>query len=71
MKFQIECNSLLTNNQMCLVCDRLFQTEAARLIVCSDKGDSYGDVCPECIARGATWIGSQLQQFRCKFSDLS
>ncbi|MEC4883909.1 MAG: hypothetical protein SAL70_21650 [Scytonema sp. PMC 1070.18] len=61
MQFQIECNNL-TNNQLCLVCNQLFQMKDARLIVCSSQGDSYGDVCPDCVSRGANWIKSQLHQ---------
>ncbi|WP_281172805.1 hypothetical protein [Cylindrospermum stagnale] len=40
----------------------------ARLIICDDQGEIYGDVCPECIARGATWIGNRLQQSNHKLS---
>ncbi len=69
MQFQIECNTL-KNNQMCLICNQLFQTREARLIVCSDQGDGFGDVCPECIARGAHWIKSQLQEFSRNFSEV-
>jgi hypothetical protein len=69
MQFQIECNTL-KNNQMCLTCNQLFQAREARLIVCSEKGDGYGDVCPECIGRGAHWIKSQLQEFSRKFSEV-
>lgn len=61
MKFQIECNRL-PNAQSCLICHQQFQMREARLIICNDQGDSYGDACPDCIARGATWIGSHLQQ---------
>lgn len=67
MKFQIECNSL-KNNQMCLICNQLFQTSEARLIVCSDEGEGFGDICPECINMGAYWIKSQLQQFSSSLS---
>jgi hypothetical protein len=43
-----------------LVCNRLFQLSEARLIVCDDRGDRYGDICPECTTRGGNWINSQL-----------
>jgi hypothetical protein len=66
MQFQIECNTL-KNNQMCLICNQLFQTREARVIVCSEEGDGYGDVCPECIGRGVHWIKSQLQEFSSNF----
>jgi hypothetical protein len=60
MQFQIECNSL-KKQQSCLICHQIYQMVEARLIVCSNKGDSYGDVCPKCIGRGINWIDSQLQ----------
>ncbi|GAB1544678.1 hypothetical protein NUACC21_73540 [Scytonema sp. NUACC21] len=62
MQFQIECNSL-KNKQLCLTCTQMFQPTEARLIVCNTQGDSYGDVCPDCVAKGANWIKSQLKQF--------
>jgi hypothetical protein len=61
MKFQIECNSL-KKKQTCLVCKNPFEMKDARLILCSDAGDRYGDVCPDCMAKGADWIGSQYQE---------
>ncbi|MGL5804380.1 MAG: hypothetical protein ACRC2R_23700 [Xenococcaceae cyanobacterium] len=60
-KFQIECNNL-KNNQTCLACDRQFQLSDARLIVCNDTGEFFGDVCPECTTRGGNWINSQLNR---------
>ncbi|MBD2446398.1 hypothetical protein H6G76_04325 [Nostoc sp. FACHB-152] len=63
MQFAIECNTL-KKQQMCLICHHPFQMGAARLVVCSNQGDSYGDVCPECISRGGSWIGSQLRQIQ-------
>jgi predicted amidophosphoribosyltransferase len=59
MQLQIECNSL-KHIQTCLVCQNQFQMSEARLIVCNDRGEPYGDVCPHCITRGGQWIGSQL-----------
>ncbi|MUG95840.1 hypothetical protein F7734_27165 [Scytonema sp. UIC 10036] len=63
MKFQIECSSL-AKQEFCLICDRPIHTAEARLIVCSDQGDGFGDICPECIGMGAYWIKSQLPHFR-------
>lgn len=59
MKLQIECNRS-KNNQICLICHKPFQMSEARLIVCNDRGDRYGDVCPECIAKGGNWVSIQL-----------
>ncbi|ARV59561.1 hypothetical protein BZZ01_13800 [Nostocales cyanobacterium HT-58-2] len=70
MQFQIECNTL-KNNQMCLICNKPFETREARLIICSDQGDGFGDICPECIAKGASWIKSHLQQFSSYLSSQS
>ncbi len=61
MQFQIECNSFSKNDQACLICNEGFEMKEARVIVCNEQGDSYGDICPECIAMGINWIGSQLQ----------
>ncbi|MFN6561271.1 MAG: hypothetical protein RMY28_015965 [Nostoc sp. ChiSLP01] len=62
MKFQIECNAD-TISQICLICQQNFQTNAARLIVCNDQGEGYGDLCSQCIAQGGNWIQYQLQKF--------
>lgn len=67
MRFQIECNKMPIS-QNCLICRQQFRMKEARLIICNDEGDSYGDVCPECMARGANWINSRLQQFSHKLS---
>ncbi|OUL36349.1 hypothetical protein BV372_07990 [Nostoc sp. T09] len=61
MQFQIECNSL-DLNQICLICKQQLRMRDARLIISSDRGDSYGDVCYNCIVRGSTWLNSQLQK---------
>mgnify|MGYP003476655484 CR=1 len=61
IKLQIECNSL-KNDQACLICSEHLQMNEARLLVCNDRGDSYGDICPNCIIKGKTWIDSQLYQ---------
>ena len=60
MQFQIECNTL-KNSEICLICTKQFQMQKARLIICNDQGDSYGDICPQCAAMGAYWIGQQLK----------
>ncbi|MEA5619083.1 hypothetical protein VB711_14735 [Cronbergia sp. UHCC 0137] len=67
MRFQIECNRLL-NSQTCLTCHKQFDLQEARLIICDDEGQCCGDVCPECIAKGAKWIDSRLPKFNQKLS---
>ena len=61
MQFQIECNPL-KDYQTCLTCNDQFEMKQARVIVCDEKGDSYGDICPQCIAMGFNWIGRQIQE---------
>ncbi|MDZ8107558.1 MAG: hypothetical protein RM338_18325 [Nostoc sp. DedQUE12a] len=62
MKLQIECN-LVQISKICLICQEHFQTHEARLIVCNDQGEDYGDLCYQCIAKGGNWVQYQLQQF--------
>jgi hypothetical protein len=62
MKFQIECNTG-RSRQVCLICQQNLQINEARLVVCNDQGDGYGDICHQCIAKGGNWIQSQLQEF--------
>jgi predicted amidophosphoribosyltransferase len=68
MQFQIECNRLLKNYQTCLTCQEPFEMREARVIVCNEQGDSYGDICPHCIAMGFNWIGNQLQHLSHRLS---
>lgn len=51
MKFQIECNTS-KSRQVCLICQQNLQINEARLVVCNDQGDGYGDICHQCIAKG-------------------
>lgn len=60
MQFQIECHPI-KDYQTCLTCNDQFEMKQARVIVCDEKGDSYGDICPQCIAMGFDWIGRQIQ----------
>ncbi len=62
MKFQIECNTSKIS-KICLICQQKFQTNEARLIICNDQGEGYGDLCYQCIAKGGNWIQYQLQEF--------
>jgi uncharacterized protein CbrC (UPF0167 family) len=62
MQFQIECNSFLKSDQTCLTCNEQFEMTEARVIVCNEQGDSYGDICPYCIAMGCNWLERKLQQ---------
>ncbi|MDZ8065952.1 MAG: hypothetical protein RMY64_09960 [Nostoc sp. DedQUE08] len=62
MKFQIECNTGKTS-KICLICQQSSQTDRARLIVCNDQGEGYGDICHQCISKGGDWVQLQLQKF--------
>ncbi|MGV0105280.1 hypothetical protein [Nostoc sp. DSM 114167] len=62
MKFQIECNTGKISKR-CLICQQTSQADEARLIVCNDQGESYGDICHQCIAQGGNWVKCQLQKF--------
>ncbi|MEH2213194.1 hypothetical protein [Nostoc sp.] len=62
MKFQIECNTGKIS-KICLICQQNSQTGRARLIVCNDQGEGYGDICHQCIAKGGNWVQLQLQKF--------
>ncbi|MBG1242629.1 hypothetical protein F8R90_15975 [Nostoc sp. NZL] len=62
MKYQIECNTG-KSRQVCLICQQNFQTHEARLIICNDQGEGYGDICYQCIAKGGNWIQLQLHNF--------
>ncbi|MDZ8079042.1 MAG: hypothetical protein RMX35_08065 [Nostoc sp. DcaGUA01] len=70
MKYQIECNTGKIN-QICLICQQSFQTNEARLIICNDQGESYGDLCYQCIANGGDWVQFQLQKFSQKLLALN
>ncbi len=65
MKFQIECNTS-QSSQVCLICQQNFQDHEARLIICNDQGEGYGDICYQCMAKGRNWIQFQLQKFSYK-----
>ena len=68
MQFQVECNSFVLKQPTCLICQEQFEVIKARVIVCNDEGDGYGDICPKCIAMGSVWINSQLQSLHHKFT---
>jgi hypothetical protein len=67
MQLEIECNGSF-NQETCLLCQELFQMSKARLIVCNDRGESYGELCPQCVAKGYNLLGTKLQQLTPIFS---
>jgi predicted amidophosphoribosyltransferase len=62
MQLQIECNDAPFQKQLCLTCDRQFETTEAKVIVCNDLGKAYGEVCPHCLEKGFNWISDRFSQ---------
>lgn len=62
MKLQIECNGIPLQHQSCSICNQLFETVEAKIIVCSDQGNYYGEVCPECLKKGFYWLNDRFEQ---------
>ncbi len=62
MQFQIECNDSSRQHQWCWMCDQTFPLEQARVILCNESGDRHGDVCPDCISMGFSWLSQRYQQ---------
>lgn len=61
MQLQIECNSSSSKSQhSCVLCSQVFQSTEARVIVCNDRGNRYGDICADCLKRGSDWIWHRL-----------
>jgi len=61
MQLQVECSKAIGKQQICQMCDRPFEMQAAQVIVCDDQGDRYGSVCPECISKGFDWLNRQFE----------
>lgn len=62
MQLQIECNPAPLQSQTCLICKRLFEMTEAKIIVCNDHGNNYGEVCPQCLQRGFDWLSDRFEQ---------
>lgn len=62
MQLQIECNNASLTDQSCLLCDQEFELQEARIIVCNEGGNTCGDLCPQCVAKGPEWIWQHLLQ---------
>lgn len=69
MQLQIEYNRCSLKDQSCYLCKQQFEMKEARVIVCSDRTEEYGEVCPHCIAKGFTWMENRFQQL--SYSNLS
>jgi hypothetical protein len=62
MQLQVECSKTVGKQQICQICDRTFEMQAAQIMLCDDQGDIYGDVCPECISKGFSWLNHHFKQ---------
>lgn len=62
MQLQIEHISTLLTQQTCLTCCKIFEPSLARVIICSENGDPYGDICPTCLAKGSSFIRTRVRQ---------
>jgi predicted amidophosphoribosyltransferase len=62
MQLQIECNRSLRKQKLCLICSQSFEMTEAKIIVCNDQGNNYGEVCPECLKKGFVWLSDRFEQ---------
>lgn len=62
MQLQIECNQIPLQQQSCLICKQLFQITEAKVLACSNQGDCYGEVCPNCLHQGFGWLSDRFDQ---------
>lgn len=62
MQLQIECNPVPFQEQSCLICNQLFNTTEAKVIICNDQGKKHGEACPACLGRGFNWLNQRFEQ---------
>jgi hypothetical protein len=60
MQLQIECNSLPGQQKHCVICQRIFVVQEARVLACNEQGYIYGEVCPLCLHKGINWLNDQF-----------
>lgn len=61
MQLQVECGfSGLA--QPCSLCEQSFERKEARVLLCNDQGDKFGEVCPQCIRQGTQWLNHQFER---------
>jgi hypothetical protein len=61
MQLQVECNG--TGKQLnCWTCDRSFEVQSARVLICNNHGTNCGEVCPHCLDRGFDWLNHRFEQ---------
>ncbi|MBW4619883.1 MAG: hypothetical protein KME17_11080 [Cyanosarcina radialis HA8281-LM2] len=62
MQLQIECNYVPFQKQICSLCDEQFEMTEAKILVCNDRGQYYGEVCPQCLEKGFDWLSDRFQK---------
>lgn len=62
MQLQIECNSIPLQQNKCWICNQIFKPTEAKIIVCNDQGNDYGEVCPQCLEKGFDWLSDRFEQ---------
>jgi hypothetical protein len=65
MQLQVECQGSQGSWQTCWICNRAFKIREARVIVCSDEGINYGEVCPQCVHQGFDWLSERFERLNC------
>lgn len=62
MKIQLERKLRSCPDRLrCVVCDRAFNSDRVRSLLCHDDGLIAGDVCPHCLKQGADRLRQELR----------
>jgi hypothetical protein len=62
MQLQIEYNHAPFQQQSCLICNRLYEMAEAKILVCNERGEHQGEVCPKCLRKGFDWLSDRFEQ---------
>lgn len=60
MQLKVECVTLASVEQRCMLCHKSFESIEARVIVCDHESAECGDACPDCIRMGFHWMQTQF-----------
>lgn len=71
MQLQVECQGLQGTWQTCWICNHAFKIKEARVIVCSDEGINYGEVCPQCVHHGFDWLSERFDRLNCSHARIN
>ena len=64
MQLQIECSNLAFKKRQCLICKQSFIVKEARVILCDEQGEGYGELCSLCISKGFGWIQQRFDSLQ-------